>query len=82
VGGKAPDVGRDVPPLKMPQYRRAEVDGRDHLLPGRRLYLRDIPRLRAAGWKGYWIDAASTLRMEKDCVIILDPVNLDVISRH
>lgn len=36
-------------------------------------------RLRAAGWKGYWIDAASALRMKDDAVIILDPVNLDVI---
>jgi aspartate-semialdehyde dehydrogenase len=34
------------------------------------------PRLRAAGWKGYWIDAASALRMEKNAVIVLDPVNL------
>jgi aspartate-semialdehyde dehydrogenase len=37
------------------------------------------PRLRDAGWRGYWIDAASTLRMADDSVIILDPVNLDVI---
>ena len=36
--------------------------------------------LRAAGWKGHWIDAASTLRMADDAVIILDPVNLDVIQ--
>jgi aspartate-semialdehyde dehydrogenase len=38
------------------------------------------PRLRAAGWKGYWIDAAKTLRMQDDAVIILDPVNLPVIQ--
>jgi aspartate-semialdehyde dehydrogenase len=38
------------------------------------------PRLRAAGWQGYWIDAASTLRMEKDSVIVLDPVNLTVMQ--
>ena len=38
------------------------------------------PRLRAAGWQGYWIDAASTLRMEKDAVIVLDPVNLPVME--
>ena len=38
------------------------------------------PQLRQAGWQGYWIDAASTLRMEKDAVIILDPVNRDVID--
>ncbi|MEJ2698517.1 MAG: aspartate-semialdehyde dehydrogenase, partial [Desulfuromonadales bacterium] len=36
--------------------------------------------LRKSGWKGYWIDAASTLRMEKDAVIILDPVNRRVID--
>ena len=39
-----------------------------------------FPKLRAAGWNGYWIDAASTLRMEKDAIIVLDPVNLDVIK--
>ena len=39
------------------------------------------PQLRAAGWKGYWIDAASALRMEKDAVIILDPVNFNVIEQ-
>jgi aspartate-semialdehyde dehydrogenase len=37
------------------------------------------PRLRAAGWSGYWIDAAKTLRMNDDAVIVLDPVNLPVI---
>jgi len=39
------------------------------------------PELRKAGWNGYWIDAASTLRMEKDAVIILDPVNRNVIDK-
>ena len=38
------------------------------------------PQLRAAGWKGYWIDAAKTLRMNDDAVIVLDPVNLPVIK--
>ena len=43
-------------------------------------YTRDVyPRLRAAGWKGTWIDAAKTLRMQDDAVIVLDPVNLGVI---
>lgn len=43
-------------------------------------YTTDVfPRLRAAGWNGYWIDAASTLRMEDDAVIVLDPVNEGVI---
>jgi aspartate-semialdehyde dehydrogenase len=39
-----------------------------------------FPKLRAAGWKGHWIDAASTLRMSSDAVIILDPVNMPVIQ--
>jgi aspartate-semialdehyde dehydrogenase len=44
-------------------------------------YTEDIhPRLRAAGWKGYWIDAASTLRMRENAVIVLDPVNLPVMQ--
>jgi aspartate-semialdehyde dehydrogenase len=38
------------------------------------------PKLRAAGWDGYWIDAASALRMKNDAVIILDPVNMQVIK--
>ncbi|WP_293660900.1 aspartate-semialdehyde dehydrogenase [Rhodoferax sp. OV413] len=44
-------------------------------------YTSDVfPKLRAAGWSGHWIDAASTLRMEQDAVIILDPVNMPVIQ--
>lgn len=44
-------------------------------------YTTDIfPKLRASGWDGYWIDAASTLRMEEDAIIVLDPVNSDVIK--
>ena len=39
-----------------------------------------FPKLRAAGWRGHWIDAASTLRMKDDALIILDPVNLPVIK--
>ncbi|HYR25459.1 MAG TPA: aspartate-semialdehyde dehydrogenase [Aquabacterium sp.] len=39
-----------------------------------------FPKLRAAGWKGHWIDAASALRMKDDAVIVLDPVNLPVIK--
>ncbi|MEO8859709.1 MAG: aspartate-semialdehyde dehydrogenase [Burkholderiaceae bacterium] len=39
-----------------------------------------FPKLRAAGWKGHWIDAASTLRMQEDAVIVLDPINMPVIQ--
>jgi aspartate-semialdehyde dehydrogenase len=82
VGGKAPDVGRAVPPLKdasdIDELKAMEAiiscQGGD--------YTTEVfPKLRAAGWKGYWIDAASTLRMEKDSVIILDPVNMHVIKQ-
>lgn len=45
-------------------------------------YSNDIhPKLRAAGWQGYWIDAASALRMKDNAVIILDPVNMPVINQ-
>ncbi|MFW6387449.1 MAG: aspartate-semialdehyde dehydrogenase, partial [Thermodesulfobacteriota bacterium] len=44
-------------------------------------YTKDVhPRLRQSGWNGYWIDAASSLRMDSDAVIILDPVNRTVID--
>ena len=44
-------------------------------------YTKEIhPKLRASGWDGYWIDAASSLRMDDDAVIILDPINRDVID--
>ncbi|MBA4371361.1 MAG: aspartate-semialdehyde dehydrogenase [Thermodesulfovibrio sp.] len=81
VGGKAPDIGKDAPPLRdarnIDELKAMDVivscQGGD--------YTNDVyPRLRAAGWDGYWIDAASALRMEKDAIIILDPVNLNVIK--
>ena len=44
-------------------------------------YTNDVyPRLRSSGWNGYWIDAASSLRMRDDSVVVLDPVNLHVIK--
>ena len=44
-------------------------------------YTKDVyPRLRASGWNGVWIDAAKTLRMQDDAIIVLDPVNLGVIQ--
>ena len=44
-------------------------------------YTKEVhPKLRAAGWNGYWIDAASALRMEPGTVLVLDPVNADVIA--
>ncbi len=81
AGGRGPDIGRDVGKV-------ADANSIDALAAMDILiscqggdYTNAIfPRLRAAGWDGYWIDAASALRMQPDAVIILDPVNRDVID--
>jgi len=81
AGRKGPDIGRDVPPVAdahdIDRLKALDIivscQGGD--------YTQKIhPRLRQAGWRGYWIDAASTLRMEKTSVIILDPVNREVLK--
>jgi aspartate-semialdehyde dehydrogenase len=81
AGGKAPSMAKNETTLQdafnIEQLKRCEIiitaQGGD--------YTSEVfPKLRAAGWKGHWIDAASTLRMEKDAVIILDPVNMPVIK--
>ncbi|MCB5187221.1 aspartate-semialdehyde dehydrogenase [Methylobacillus caricis] len=81
VGGAGPAIGRDTPPLKDAK-NIAELKAMDIIVSCQGGgYTTDIfPLLRAVGWAGHWIDAASTLRMEKDAVIILDPVNLNVIK--
>ncbi|HMC13001.1 MAG TPA: aspartate-semialdehyde dehydrogenase [Gallionellaceae bacterium] len=81
VGEKAPEVGREAPPLKDAKDT-AELKAMDIIIScqGGDYTNEMFPRLRAAGWQGYWIDAASTLRMDKNAVIILDPVNLNVIK--
>ena len=80
-GGKAPAQAKNETTLKdafdIQALKRCDIvitaQGGD--------YTSDVfPRLRAAGWRGHWIDAASTLRMQNDAVIILDPVNLPVIE--
>ncbi|MFA7241670.1 MAG: aspartate-semialdehyde dehydrogenase [Sulfuricellaceae bacterium] len=80
-GGKGPDVGRDVPPLKD-AMNIEELKAMDAIISAQGGdYTKEIYEpLRAAGWKGYWIDAASTLRMKDDAIIILDPVNRHVIK--
>lgn len=81
VGGQGPKIGKDVPALRdakdIEGLKAMDVivscQGGD--------YTKEVfPKLRSAGWQGYWIDAASTLRMEPDAVIILDPVNRSVIE--
>jgi aspartate-semialdehyde dehydrogenase len=80
-GGAAPSMAKNETKLKsatdIAELSKCEIiiscQGGD--------YTTEIfPKLRAAGWNGYWIDAASTLRMNDDAVIVLDPVNLDVIK--
>lgn len=82
TGGAGPAIGRDTPPLKDAKSL-AELKAMDIIVSCQGGdYTSDIfPKLRAEGWQGHWIDAASTLRMEKDAVVILDPVNLDVIKQ-
>ena len=81
VGGVGPRVDKETAPLKdannLGDLKAMDVivtcQGGD--------YTNDVfPRLRKEGWKGYWIDAASALRMQNDAVIILDPVNEPVIK--
>ena len=81
AGGKAPAMAKNETTLQdafnIEQLKRCEIiitaQGGD--------YTSEVfPKLRSAGWNGHWIDAASTLRMEKDAVIILDPVNMPVIK--
>ncbi len=80
-GGNAPAMAKNETKLKsatdIEELKKCEIiiscQGGD--------YTTEVfPKLRAAGWNGYWIDAASTLRMEKDAVIVLDPVNMHVIK--
>lgn len=80
-GGKGPDIGREVPPLRDAR-NIAELKAMDIIVScqGGDYTSEIFTQLRAASWSGHWIDAASTLRMEKDAVIVLDPVNLDVIE--
>jgi aspartate-semialdehyde dehydrogenase len=81
AGGSAPDIGRGVAPVAQAMDLEAlkslpviiSCQGGD--------YTSEVhPQLRAAGWRGYWIDAASTLRMNDGAVIVLDPVNMPVIQ--
>ena len=81
VGQPGPDVGKGAVPLFDANDLDAMV-GLDVVVTcqGGDYTKAIYPRLRAAGWQGYWIDAASSLRMAPESTIILDPVNLDVIE--
>jgi len=82
AGGKGPAIGKDTGPVQSATDIAAlkslpviiACQGGD--------YTNEVyPKLRAAGWKGFWIDAASALRMKDHAAIILDPVNMPVIER-
>jgi aspartate-semialdehyde dehydrogenase len=81
AGGKAPAMAKNETALKdandIEALKKCDIvitcQGGD--------YTSEVfPKLRAAGWNGHWIDAASTLRMQDDAIIVLDPVNLPVIE--
>ncbi len=82
AGGKGPEIGKPVDVVKnamdVAELKKLPViiacQGGDYTAE---MY----PKLRREGWKGYWIDAASTLRMQDDAAIILDPVNMPLIKQ-
>jgi aspartate-semialdehyde dehydrogenase len=82
VGQNGPDIGREVPLVEDAHNlkRLAQMDILVSCQGGDYTQKCHGP-LRKMGWHGFWIDAASTLRMEKDSVIILDPVNRKMIER-
>ena len=81
AGQPGPDVGVEIPPLQsafdIEALQQMDIiitcQGGD--------YTKEVyPQLRNAGWNGYWIDAASALRMEDSSIIVLDPVNMNVVK--
>ena len=81
AGRKGPEIGKECGPLRDAGSVDA-LKAMDVILTcqGGEYTTRMYPQLRAAGWRGYWIDAAKTLRMKDDAVIVLDPVNKPVIQ--
>ena len=81
VGGQGPAIGRETPPLKD-AMNIDDLKSMDAIIScqGGDYTKAVFGKLRAAGWQGYWIDAASSLRMDDNALIVLDPVNLNVIK--
>ncbi|RTL27798.1 MAG: aspartate-semialdehyde dehydrogenase [Burkholderiales bacterium] len=81
AGGKAPSMAKNETTLKD-AYSIEDLKRCDIILTAQGGdYTTEVyPKLRAAGWNGHWIDAASTLRMKDDAIIVLDPVNMPVIK--
>lgn len=83
VGGPSPDVGLGGVPALQDARDIAQLATLDAVVTcqGGDYTSEVFDRLRANGWRGYWIDAASTLRMREQATIVLDPVNVAVIEQ-
>jgi aspartate-semialdehyde dehydrogenase len=81
TGGKGPQIGKETPVVGDARDLKT-LAAMDILIScqGGDYTAEIYPKLRVAGWNGYWIDAAKTLRMNDDAVIVLDPVNRPVIE--
>lgn len=81
IGGKGPEIGLDIPTLKD-AYDRGLLGDLDIIVTcqGGEYTKKVYPELRKQGWNGYWIDSASTLRMDEQGIVVLDPVNRSVID--
>ena len=81
IGGKGPEVGLDIPPLKD-AFDIELLSSMDIIVTcqGGDYTKKVYPEVRRHGWNGYWIDSASALRMKDDSIIVLDPVNRSVID--
>jgi len=82
AGGEAPVFGGKTAPALMDASDISSLKQMDVIITcqGGDYTSEVFPKLKATGWDGYWIDAASTLRMTDDAIIVLDPVNLNVIK--
>ncbi len=82
AGAEAPDIGKDSPALKDAK-KIDDLKVMDVIVScqGGNYTSEIFPLLRESGWAGHWVDAASTLRMVNDAVIVLDPVNMDMIKQ-
>ena len=81
IGEKGPDIGMDIPPLQD-AFDIKILSQMDIIVTcqGGSYTQKVYPELRASGWNGYWIDAASTLRMNDDSIVVLDPVNRNIMD--
>ena len=81
LGQAGPDIGREVPPLQdATDFEQLKTMDAIVTCQGGDYTKQVYADLRGSGWKGYWVDAASALRMADQSVIILDPVNRSVID--